>query len=210
MPKITGWTRRQNLEGGDVKYVWESDYAEGYPQFLGLRRREDGFVAEYEMGLWSSEEGVQSQQVMPDRRVGGNQDESNGLYDNLSKAQADAYSWMEDHKGDVSMENLDLEDEKGWYELQQVTDDLVEYVAEVDVTEADAVIIQLKNAEFSNRDPVYTVDGLIMKDGQIATDFRPTTRNQFSNPLDAYEVLKDVLTSGTTPEDYVSDFGDRI
>lgn len=210
MPKITGWTRRQDLEGGDVKYVWESDYAEGFPQFLGIRRKEDGIIAEYQMGLWSSEEGVQSQQVMPDRRVGGNKGESNGLYDNFSKAQAEAYDWMEDHKGDVSLETLDLEDEKGWYELQQATEDLVEYVAEVDGTEADAVIIQLKKIEFQNRDPLFTIDGLIMKDGQIATDFRPTTRNQFSNPLDAYEVMKDVLNGGTTPEDYVSDYQDRL
>ena len=212
MPKIENWSRRQDLEGGHVKKVWENDNTSGdYPQFLAVRRRENsGYTPPYEVGLWSSEQGIMSDQTMPDRRVQIG-DNSNGLYSDLNSAEEDAKKWMDGHKGNVDLQVLDPDQSIGKYSIGDYTSDKLEYVGEYSGDEdADFVIIQLMKQKFRDRDPVYSIDGLILRDGEgVVTDFRPTTDSQFSDPREALDTLESVVIS-YDPEDAVMDERDRL
>lgn len=205
MSKIANWSRRQDLEDDYAVKVWENDRTTGdNPQFVAVQRRDD-MIGMYEVGIQSSERGVQSPDVMPDKRVKNAKQTGNDFPSKLEKAEDMAMRWMEAHSGDVDLGSLDLMDSIGMYELGDVTEDKIEYVGDYNGEEADMVVIQLMKSRFQNRDPSYSIDGLIMRDGEgVVTDFRPTTNSQFSDAEDALDTLEDVVLS-YDPEDAVMD-----
>lgn len=100
------------------------------------------------------------------------------------------------------MENITTQKHVGEYTINQQDDEIMDYYADAD---GYHIVMQIMRWEFKYRDdPLYIIDALVMKDGEIVADFRPTTNTQHSTPSQAYDVLKRVMRS-YSPDDVLHD-----
>jgi len=78
------------------------------------------------------------------------------------------------------------------YTLQQQNDEIIDYVS--DEIDGKRVVMQALKFEFENK-TIYTLDGLIMQDGDIIHDFAPSSKTQYKTQEEAREALENIVAS---------------